>query len=111
MASQVAVIGAGPCGLAQLRAFEEARRQGAEVPEIVCFEQQSDWGGLWNYTWRTGLDEHGDPVEEATPSRPVLVLGLTAVPGAGDKFLVVDDDRRARQIAEKREARARAAAR
>src|SRR4029077_12442222 len=27
-----------------------------------CFEQQSDWGGLWNYTWRTGLDEHGDPV-------------------------------------------------
>ena len=62
MASQVAVIGAGPCGLAQLGAFEEARRQGAEVPEVTCFEQQSDWGGLWNYTWRTGLDEHGDPV-------------------------------------------------
>ncbi|MFG1908078.1 translation initiation factor IF-2 [Kribbella sp. NPDC048928] len=59
---------------------------------------------------RAMLDEHGDPVEEATPSRPVLVLGLTAVPGAGDKFLVVDDDRQARQIAEKREARARAAA-
>ncbi|MFF0340717.1 translation initiation factor IF-2 [Kribbella sp. NPDC004875] len=59
---------------------------------------------------RAMLDEHGEPVEEATPSRPVLVLGLTAVPGAGDKFLVVDDDRRARQIAEKREARARAAA-
>ena len=58
---------------------------------------------------RAMLDEHGDTVEEATPSRPVLVLGLTAVPGAGDKFLVVDDDRRARQIAEKREARARAA--
>ncbi|MEU8223170.1 translation initiation factor IF-2 [Kribbella sp. NPDC048915] len=59
---------------------------------------------------RAMLDEHGNAVEEATPSRPVLVLGLTAVPGAGDKFLVVDDDRRARQIAEKREARARAAA-
>ncbi|TCO51851.1 translation initiation factor IF-2 [Kribbella antiqua] len=59
---------------------------------------------------RAMLDEHGDPVDEATPSRPVLVLGLTAVPGAGDKFLVVDDDRMARQIAEKREARARAAA-
>ncbi|MFI5731544.1 translation initiation factor IF-2 [Kribbella sp. NPDC051587] len=59
---------------------------------------------------RAMLDEHGDAVEEATPSRPVLVLGLTAVPGAGDKFLVVDDDRMARQIAEKREARARAAA-
>src|SRR5213076_365414 len=62
MASQVAVIGAGPCGLAQLQAFEAARRGGAEVPEITCFEQQSDWGGLWNYTWRTGLDEYGDPV-------------------------------------------------
>lgn len=62
MASRVAVVGAGPCGLAQLHAFEEARAQGADVPEIVCFEKQSDWGGLWNYTWRTGLDEHGDPV-------------------------------------------------
>src|SRR5882757_4276927 len=62
MAAKVAVIGAGPCGLAQLQAFEAARQGGAEVPEIACFEQQSDWGGLWNYTWRTGLDEHGDPV-------------------------------------------------
>ena len=62
MASRVAVIGAGPCGLAQLDAFEQARQQGAEVPQITCFEKQSDWGGLWNYTWRTGLDEHGDPV-------------------------------------------------
>src|SRR4249919_2280479 len=62
MASRVAVVGAGPCGLAQLDAFEQARRQGAEVPQITCFEKQSDWGGLWNYTWRTGLDEHGDPV-------------------------------------------------
>lgn len=60
--ARVAVVGAGPSGLAQLRAFELARRSGAEVPEVVCFEKQSDWGGLWNYTWRTGLDEHGDPV-------------------------------------------------
>ncbi|MGH3368070.1 MAG: translation initiation factor IF-2, partial [Nocardioidaceae bacterium] len=59
---------------------------------------------------RAMLDEHGDNIREAAPSRPVLVLGLTAVPGAGDNFLVVDDDRMARQIAEKREARARAAA-
>src|SRR6267154_1749353 len=58
MASRVAVIGAGPCGLAQLHAFEEARRQGAEVPQVACFEKQSDWGGLWNYTLRTGLDAH-----------------------------------------------------
>ncbi|MGH3315228.1 MAG: translation initiation factor IF-2, partial [Nocardioidaceae bacterium] len=59
---------------------------------------------------RAMLDEHGDSLSEALPSRPVLVLGLTAVPGAGDNLLVVDDDRMARQIAEKREARARAAA-
>ncbi|GAA1592813.1 hypothetical protein GCM10009678_88720 [Actinomadura kijaniata] len=56
---------------------------------------------------RAMLDENGNNVEEAGPSRPVLVLGLTAVPGAGDNFLVVDDDRVARQIADKRVARKR----
>lgn len=60
--SRVAVIGAGPSGLAQLNAFQQAAAKGGELPEIVCFEKQSDWAGLWNYTWRTGLDEHGDPV-------------------------------------------------
>ncbi len=58
---------------------------------------------------RAMLDEHGDNIEEAYPSRPAMVLGLTAVPGAGQNFIVVDDDRMARQIAEKREARERAA--
>jgi translation initiation factor IF-2 len=58
---------------------------------------------------RAMLDENGDQVPEAPPSRPVQVLGLTAVPGAGDSFLVVDDDRVARQIAERREARERTA--
>ena len=56
---------------------------------------------------RAMLDEHGVNVEEAPPSRPVLVLGLTAVPGAGDNLMVVEDDRIARQIAERREARER----
>ena len=58
---------------------------------------------------RALLDENGEPVKDAPPSRPVLVLGLTAVPGAGDNFLVVSDDRMARQIAERREARERTA--
>ncbi len=62
MTKRVAIIGAGPSGLAQLRAFQSAREKGADIPEIVCFEKQSNWGGLWNYTWRTGLDEHGEPV-------------------------------------------------
>jgi translation initiation factor IF-2 len=58
---------------------------------------------------RAMIDEHGDNIEEAYPARPAMVLGLTAVPGAGQNFLAVDDDRMARQIAEKREARERAA--
>jgi translation initiation factor IF-2 len=58
---------------------------------------------------RALLDENSDPVTDAPPSRPVMVLGLTAVPGAGDNFLVVTDDRMARQIAERREARERSA--
>ncbi|WP_292360314.1 NAD(P)/FAD-dependent oxidoreductase [Mesorhizobium sp.] len=62
MKKRIAVIGAGPSGLAQLRAFASAAQKGAEIPEIVCFEKQKDWGGLWNYTWRTGLDEFGEPV-------------------------------------------------
>ena len=59
---------------------------------------------------RALLDDHGDNVTEAPPSYPVQVLGLTAVPGAGDSFLVVDDDRMGRQIAERRAARLRMAA-
>ncbi|MFT3871335.1 MAG: translation initiation factor IF-2 [Nocardioides sp.] len=58
---------------------------------------------------RAMLDEFGEPIDEADPSRPAMVLGLSAVPGAGQNFLVVEDDRIARQIAEKREARERAA--
>lgn len=61
MAKRVVIIGAGPSGLAQLRAFQSAKAKGADVPDVVCLEKQSDWGGLWNYTWRTGVDEHGNP--------------------------------------------------
>lgn len=61
MTKRVCIIGAGPSGLAQLRAFQSAENAGAEIPEIVCYEKQSDWGGLWNYTWRTGVDEYGNP--------------------------------------------------
>jgi trimethylamine monooxygenase len=62
MDKRIAVIGAGPSGLAQLRAFQSAAAKGAKIPEIVCFEKQANWGGLWNYTWRTGLDQYGEPV-------------------------------------------------
>jgi len=53
---------------------------------------------------RAMQDENGEPVAEAGPSRPVQVQGLSSVPRAGDSFIVTEDDRTARQIAEKREA-------
>jgi translation initiation factor IF-2 len=53
---------------------------------------------------RAMLDENGHQIPEAGPARPVLVVGLTSVPGAGDNFLVVSEDRVARQIAGRREA-------
>ncbi|MFI6210766.1 translation initiation factor IF-2 [Nocardia brasiliensis] len=56
---------------------------------------------------RRMVDEHGDDVTEALPSRPVQVIGFTSVPGAGDNLLVVDEDRIARQIADRRNARKR----
>ena len=59
---------------------------------------------------RAMLDDHGDTLDEAGPSRPVQVLGFTSVPGAGDKFIVAPEDRVARQIAEKRQAMERNAA-
>ena len=56
---------------------------------------------------RRMVDEHGEDIDEATPSRPVQVIGFTSVPGAGDNLLVVDEDRIARQIADRRSARKR----
>jgi trimethylamine monooxygenase len=44
MKKRVAVIGAGPSGLAQLRAFQSAKAKGADIPEVVCFEKQSELG-------------------------------------------------------------------
>ncbi len=56
---------------------------------------------------RRMVDEHGEDVEAAMPSRPVEVVGFTSVPGAGDNFMVVEEDRIARQIADRRNARKR----
>ena len=63
--TKVAIIGSGPCGLSILRAFEHEENKGSKIPEIVCFEKQEDWGGLWNYSWRTGSDQYGDPVHNS----------------------------------------------
>jgi hypothetical protein len=45
------------CG-APLHVFKAARDASADLPGIVCYEKQSDWGGLWNDTWRTSLDAY-----------------------------------------------------
>ena len=58
---RVAVIGAGPAGLSQLQALAAYSDQ----LEIVCYEKQSDWGGQWNFTWRTDLDGYGEPVHSS----------------------------------------------
>ncbi len=60
--AKIAIIGSGPCGLSILRSFQQAEQKGDKIPEIVCYEKQEDWGGLWNYSWRTGSDQYGDPV-------------------------------------------------
>ena len=51
--------------MAALRAFTSAASSGAEVPEVVCYEKQDDWGGQWNFTWRTGTDSNGEPVHSS----------------------------------------------
>ena len=62
MVPRVAVVGCGPCGMSIFSAFDEAKQQGENVPKLTCFEKQAEPGGLWNFTWRTGLDEYGEPV-------------------------------------------------
>jgi len=62
---KIAVIGAGPSGLAMLRSLHSEGKKGTPLPEVVCFEKQEDLGGLWNYNWRTGLDQHGEPVHNS----------------------------------------------
>ncbi|MCC9073178.1 NAD(P)/FAD-dependent oxidoreductase [Flavobacterium sp. F-65] len=59
---KVGIIGAGPSGLAMLRAFESEQKKGNKIPEIKCYEKQDNWGGMWNYTWRTGVGKHGEPL-------------------------------------------------
>ena len=59
---KVGIIGAGPSGLAMLRAFESEQKKGNPIPEVKCYEKQEDWGGMWNYTWRTGVGKYGEPI-------------------------------------------------
>jgi trimethylamine monooxygenase len=62
---RVAIIGAGPSGLATLCAFETLKAAGQPIPEVVCFERQERSGGIWCFTYRTGTDEYGEPIHSS----------------------------------------------
>ena len=59
---RVAVIGLGVSGIVQLRSFRELEKKGFAIPKIVCFEKQDTSGGLWNRTWKTGVDSNGENI-------------------------------------------------
>jgi cation diffusion facilitator CzcD-associated flavoprotein CzcO len=52
---RVCIIGSGPCGMSVLCQFDKLKKQGKVIPEVACYDKQSDWGGLWRYSWRTGM--------------------------------------------------------
>eukprot|EP01083_Nonionella_stella_P220394 788555_1 len=67
---KIGLIGAGPCGLSLLNAFnteiEKFQKNNKKVMfKVVCFEQQNEIGGLWNYTWQTGTNKYGEPVHSS----------------------------------------------
>mgnify|MGYP005743326509 CR=1 FL=1 len=75
--TKIALIGTGPCGLSFLRSLHQAEKNGDSIPEVVAFEKQGDWGGLWNYTWRTGSDQFGDPIPNSMNRYSVSYTHLT----------------------------------
>ena len=64
----------------------------------------AEWGRV-----RSLIDDRGEGIKEAGPSQPVEVVGLNAAPQAGDQFVVVEDEARAREISEFRQNKERAA--
>ena len=58
----ICLIGAGPSGMSFLYHVEKLRKDGREIPDVTFYEKQLQWGGVWNVSWRTGLDEFGEPV-------------------------------------------------
>jgi hypothetical protein len=60
---RIAIVGAGPSGLSQLLAFKQAEQE--QRVELVCFERQAEWGGLWQYTALTGTDSCDEPIHSS----------------------------------------------
>ena len=65
---RIAVIGAGPSGMAALMSFRSAFDNDPSLAselDIVCFERQESWGGIWNFTLEIGEDEYGEPIHSS----------------------------------------------
>ncbi|KAL3870812.1 hypothetical protein ACJMK2_038852 [Sinanodonta woodiana] len=60
--TRIGVIGAGPSGMSLLYHLAKMELEGKHIPDVVCYEKQPECGGLWNFDWRTGVDEHGEPI-------------------------------------------------
>jgi trimethylamine monooxygenase len=61
----IAIIGLGVSGISQLRSFKKLGKQGIKIPKIIAYEKQDTFGGLWNKTWRTGVDSNGEMVHSS----------------------------------------------
>merc|ERR1711981_1093765 len=59
---RVCLVGAGPSGMSVMWHLNKLEQAGRQVPKLTCYEKQSNWGGLWNYNWRCGTDQNGEPV-------------------------------------------------
>ncbi|MHC5062516.1 MAG: translation initiation factor IF-2, partial [Planctomycetota bacterium] len=68
--------------------------------QVLCGESLSRVRGI--------IDDHGKQIQEAGPSTPVGLLGLTSLPSPGDKLLVVNDKRKAKEVVEDRQRQSRA---
>ena len=62
MVVRVCIIGGGPCGMLTLCFYNRLKAEGAPV-SVTCYEKQEKPGGLWNFTWRTGVDKYGEPLQ------------------------------------------------
>jgi len=71
---RVCVIGAGPCGMAALNQL--SKLSSAQRPEVVCYEKQSTWGGIWNFSWLTGRLSNNYPFQRFIQYSFVLEMNL-----------------------------------
>ncbi|HPZ15152.1 MAG TPA: translation initiation factor IF-2 [Sphaerochaeta sp.] len=94
---------------AEGKVIESRIDQGRGIVASVLVERgtlrQGDYyvAGIYPGRVRAMFDDKGRKIEEAGPSTPVEIIGLSDIPGAGDPFQVTEDERQARQVGAKRQ--------